>query len=130
MIDHVLDVVRVHKVSHAELACHFLTARVNVDTNDFVGTHHFGALNHVQADTAQTEHHHVGARFHFSGKQHGTHTSGNTATNVANLVERRIVANFRQRNFRRHNVVGEGGCAHVVMNRLAVEAETRGAVGH
>ena len=56
--------LRVDEVGHAELARHRLARRVEVDADDLVGAHHLRALDHVQADAAQAEHDHVGARLH------------------------------------------------------------------
>src|SRR5690606_10235087 len=76
VIHNVFDIIRVDEVRHTKLASHGFTLRVDIHANDFVGTHHFGALNHVQADTAQAEHHHISARFHVSGVEHRTQTGG------------------------------------------------------
>src|SRR6185312_4095358 len=52
------------------------------------------------------------------------------AADVANLVERRVLADLRDGDFRQHGVVGERRAAHVVMDRLAAEREAARAVGH
>src|SRR5712691_3235668 len=50
---------------------------------------------------------------------------------VADLVERRVLADFCHRDLRQHGEVRECRCAHVVMNnRLASKRKARGAIGH
>nr|GEU28163.1 hypothetical protein [Tanacetum cinerariifolium] len=129
-VHHVFHLVRINEMRHAELARHVLALGVDVDADDLVGAHHPGSLDHVQADAAQAEHDHVGARLHLGREHHGAHARGHAATDVAHLVERRIVADFGQRDFRHHDVVREGRRAHVVEQRLAVEREAAGRVRH
>ena len=103
-IDHVparsLHVLGVDEVRHAELAGHGFAFGVEVDADDLVGTHHLRALDHVQADASQAEHHHVGARLHLGGEQHRANAGGDAAADVADLVERRVLADLGQRRSR------------------------------
>ena len=43
------------------------------------------------------------------------------AADVANLVERRVLANFRHRDFRQDGIVGEGRGPHIVIELSAIE---------
>ena len=115
---------------HAELARHRLARRVQVDADDLVGAHHLRALDHVQADAAQAEDDHVRAGLDLGREDHRADAGGHAAADVADLVEGRILADLGQRDLRRHRVVAEGAGAHVVKDRLAVEAEAAGGVGH
>ena len=61
---------------------------------------------------------------------HRADAGSDAAADVADLVERRVLADLGQRDLRQHRVVGEGRAAHVVVDRLAADREAAGAVGH
>ena len=61
---------------------------------------------------------------------HRADAGGDAAADVADLVERRVLADFRDRDLRQHGEIGEGRAAHVVVQLLAIERKARGAVGH
>src|SRR5690554_2433484 len=130
VVDDVLDLLGVDEMRHAELAGHGFALGVQVYAYDLVGTHHLGALNNVQADTAQTKYHHIGSGLDLGGVQHRTQSGRDTATDVADLVERGIAADLGQRDFRHHNVIGKCRGAHVVVHRLAAHRKSRGAIRH
>ncbi|MNU90076.1 hypothetical protein D3C71_799310 [compost metagenome] len=115
---------------HAELARDGLARRVDVDADDLVGADHFRRLDHVQADAAQAEHGHVGARFHLGREQDGAHARRHAAADVAHLVEWRVGTDLCESNFRHDDVIRERGRAHVVEQRLAIEREAAGGVRH
>ena len=115
---------------HAEAAAPFLLGVVDVDADDLVGADHLGALDDVEADAAEAEHDDVGARRHLGGVDHRADAGGDAAADVAALVERRVLADLRHRDLRQHGEVREGRAAHVVIDRLALVAEARGAVRH
>src|SRR5882672_4250098 len=121
---------RIDEVSHAELAAERLARRVEVDAHDHVGADHARALQDVEPDAAQAEHDDVGARFDLGGVEHRADAGGDAAADVADLVERRDGADFRQRNLGQHGVVREGRAAHIVVDLLALERKARRAVGH
>jgi hypothetical protein len=83
-----------------------------------------------RADAAQAEHHDVGARLNLGGVDHCADARRHAAADVADLVERCVGANFRQRNLGQHGEVREGRAAHVVMDLRAFKRKARGAVGH
>src|SRR5690606_10588472 len=112
-IDDIFDILWIDEVRHAELARHRFAFRIEIDADDLVRTDHACRLDHVQADAAQAEHDDVGTGFHFRGEQHGTDAGRHAAADVADLVERRVFTDFRQRDFRYDDVVGEGRGAHV-----------------
>src|SRR3546814_4475779 len=72
----------IDEVGHAELLAQRLSGRVEVDADDLVGTHHAGALDHVEADAAEPEHHHVGPRLHLGGVHHRADPRGHPAADV------------------------------------------------
>jgi hypothetical protein len=95
-----------------------------------LGAGHARALEDVEADAAEAEHHHAAARLHLGRVDHRADAGGDAAADVADLVEGRVRADLRHRDLRHHRIVGEGRRAHVVEQRLAAEAEAAGAVGH
>ena len=64
------------------------------------------------------------------GVHHRADAGGDAAADVADLVERRVLADLRQRDLRQHGEVGERRGAHVVHHRRATAGEPAGAVGH
>src|SRR5262249_4158219 len=124
------DLLRVDEVGHAETLAPGLSLRIEVDAHDHVGAHETQALEHVETDTAEAEHDAVRARLDLGGVDHGADAGGHAAADVTNLVERRVRADFRHRDFGQHGEIGEGRRPHVVMNLAAFEREARRAVGH
>ena len=129
-IDHVVDFLGIDEMRHAELARHFLALGVDVDADDLVRAHHLRALDHVQAYAAQAEHHDIRAGFDLGREQHRAQPRGHAAAYVADLVERRVLADLGQRDLGHDRVVRECRCAHVVQYGLAIDAEAARAVGH
>src|SRR5690606_24995815 len=91
---------------------------VDIHADDAAGTGHPGTDARRQTDAAQTEDGHRGAGFHLGGIEHRADTGGDPATEQANLFQRRIFLDLGHRHFRYHRVFGEGGAAHVVVDRL------------
>ena len=104
--------------------------RVEVDADDHVGADHARALDHVEADAAEPEHDDVGAGLDLGGVDHRADAGGHAAADVADLVERRVLADLGDRDLRQHGVVGEGRAAHVVVASARRSREAAGAVGH
>src|SRR5690606_13301982 len=132
--DHLLDrlvvVFRVHEVRRAELAGELLLVRVDVDRDDAARLSHRRALDHAQADAAQAEHRDRRARAHLGGGEHGADAGRDPAAEQADLLERRLLADLRDRDLRQHRVLGERRRAHEVQDALAVLREAARAVGH
>ena len=78
----------------------------------------------------KSEHRDIGAGPDLGGVDDGADAGGHAAADVADLVEGRVLAHFRQRDLRQHREVGEGRAAHIVEDRVAVAAEAAGAVRH
>ena len=120
----------VDEVGHAEALAPRLLVVVDVDADDHVGAGELQALDDVEADAAEPEHDRLGAGLHLGGVEDGADAGGHAAADVADLVERRVLADLGDRDLRQHGVVGEGRGAHVVEQLLAAEREARGAVRH
>ncbi len=117
-------------MGHAELLGQRLAPGVDVDPDDLVGAGEPRALDHVEADAAEPEHHHVGAGFDLRRVDDRADAGGDAAADVADLVEGRVLADLGHGDFRQHRVVGEGRAAHVVVDAVAIDGEAAGAVGH
>ena len=105
-------------------------AGIEVDADDLVRADQLRALDHVEADAAEAEDDDVGAGLDLGREQHRADAGGDAAADVADGVERRVVADLRQRDLGNDDVVRERRRAHVVQDRLAVEREAARAVGH
>src|SRR3990167_194195 len=115
---------------HAESAAPFFLGVVDVDADDHVRPRYPRALQHVEADAAKSEHDDILAGPHLRRVDHGADAGGDAAADIAGLVERRVLADFRDRDLRQYGKVREGRTAHIVVDRLALVGEARGAVRH
>src|SRR3984893_6136595 len=131
MLDDIaIDLLGVDEMRHAEAAAPFFLGIVDIDADDFVGTNHPGALDDIEPDAAKPEHDHVGARRDLGGVDHRADARGYAAADVTALIEGRVFANFCDRDFRQHGKVRKRRAAHVMEDRLALVAGTRGAIWH
>jgi hypothetical protein len=64
------------------------------------------------------------------GIEDGANPGGDAATDIADLVERSVLANLGNRDLRQHREIRECGCAHVMVQLLALEREARRAIRH
>ena len=115
---------------HPELLGQCPAARVDVDADDHVGADHAAALHDIEADAAEAEHDDPGAGLDLGRVDDRADPGGDAAADVADLVERRVLADFRDRDLGQHGEIGEGRGAHIVVEHLAAEREAAGAVGH
>ena len=121
-----LDFLRVDEVRHAELARRAPCAPGLRSTPTIMSAPAMPrALDHVEADAAEAEHDDVGARLDLRRVDHRADAGGDAAADVADLVERRVLADLRQRDLRQHGVVGERRAAHVVMDLARRRCEKR-----
>ncbi len=114
----------------AEFLGQRLAGRIQIDADYFVGAHQTRTLNDIEADAAQAEHDHVGARLHFGGIDHRANAGGDAAADVAHLVKWRILTDLRHRNFGQHREIRECRAAHVVMHHVLTDGKTAGAIRH
>src|SRR5215831_7495700 len=103
-----LDLLWIDEVRRPELARELLTGGIQIDADDHVGAHHSRALHDVESYTSQAKDHDVGASLDFGGVDHRTDASGHAAADVTDLLERCVLADFRDGNFRQHGEVGKG----------------------
>src|SRR6266851_9162236 len=125
-----LDLARVDEMGHAEGFGQGTAARVDVDPDDHIGADHAAALHDIEPDAAEPEHDDPGAGLDLGGVDDGADPGRHAAADVADLVEWRVLADFRYRDFGQNGEIRERRGAHVVVDRLAPEREPAGAVGH
>lgn len=77
-----------------------------------VGADELGALDHVQANAAEAKHDDIRARLDLRGVRHGANAGGDTAPDISNFIEGRVIAHLRQRYFGKHGEVRERGTSH------------------
>ena len=109
---------------HAEFLGERAAAGVEVDADDHVGADQSAALDDVEPDAAEAEHDDLGAGLDLGGVDHRADAGGDAAADVADLVERRVLADLGDRDLRQHREIGEGRGAHVVVDRLAAAARS------
>jgi hypothetical protein len=124
------DLVGIDEMRHAEALAPLLLGIVGVDPDDHLGTHEPQSLDHVEADAAQPEHDAFRARLDLCGVDHCAYSGRHPAADVTDLLERSVLANFRDRDLRQHGEIRKGRAAHIVMHHLAADGEARAAVGH
>src|SRR5207302_907043 len=91
-------ILRIDEMRHAELLGEGAPARVHIDADNHIGTDHAAALYDVEPDAPQPEHDDVGARLDFGGVDDGADPGRDAAADVADLVERRVLADLRDRD--------------------------------
>src|SRR5450631_1879383 len=124
------DLFGVHEMSQAKFLSEGLTSRIQIHTDDFVCTHHACALNDIETDPAQTEHHDIRPSLDLGGIDYRANPRRHTATDVTHLIEGRVLTDFRHGDFRYYRKIRERGTPHVVMNHIFTDGEAAGAVRH
>ena len=124
------DFLRIDEVGHAELLGERAAPRIEVDADDAVRADQLRALHDVQADAAQAEHDDVRARLDLRRVDDRADAGRDAAADVADLVERRVLADLRERDLRQHRVIRERRAAHVVMDLVLADREAARAVRH
>src|SRR3546814_10093922 len=93
-----LDLLRVNEMGHAGLAPPFFSVGIDIDADDHVGARHLRALKHVEADAAETENDDIVAGNDLRRVHDCADASGDTATDIAAGLERRVFSDFRNRD--------------------------------
>jgi len=75
------------------------TVGIEVDADDHLGADEAAPLDDVQANAAETEYNAFGAGFDLCGIDHGADPGRDAAADVTHLIERRVLADFRDRDF-------------------------------
>ena len=125
-----VELFRIDEVRHAELLAERLSSWVRIDADDHRGTYESCALDDIEPDAAQSEDDDASTWLDLGGIDDGSDSCCNAATDVADLVEGRVLADFGEGDLRHDGVFGEGGSSHVVEELFAVEREAGGSVGH
>src|SRR5690606_13610417 len=132
--DHFLDgtvvIQRVDAVGGAELLGHLEFLGIDVDADDAASLRLDRAQDGGQTHATQTEHGNRRARLDLRVVEYRTHAGGDATAQQTDFLQRRVLGDLGDRDFRQHRVFGEGGGAHVVENGLAAFGETAGAIGH
>src|SRR5690606_14967294 len=128
--DVAVDLGRVDEMGHAEALAPFLLRVVDVDADDHVGTGKLEALDHVEADSTEAEHGSRCADLDLGRVDDGTDAGRHAAADVADLVERRVRIDLRDRDLGQDREVREGRATHVVEDLVLADREAAGAVGH
>src|SRR5881396_1441241 len=124
------DLLGIDKMGRAKLARDCLPLRIEVNPNNQVRAGHAGALDHVQADSSQSEDDDVVAGLNLGGVDHRADARGDATADIADLVKWGVFAHLCYANLGEHRVVGKGGCAHVVVEHLVVKRKPACPVRH
>jgi len=122
--------LRVDEVRHPELPAPFLAVGIDVDTDDHARARHPRALQHVEADAAQAEHDDVVARPDLGGVDHRADARRHTAADIAARLERRVLADLRDRDLGQDGEVREGRANPYNGRSSRLVAEAAVTVGH
>src|SRR5271169_6118619 len=92
------DLLRVDEMGHPEFFGESSAFGIEVDPDDHIGADHAAALDDVQSDPAEAKDHDVGAGVDLGRVDHRADPGGDAAANVADLVERRVLADLCHRD--------------------------------
>lgn len=124
------DFLRVHEFSGTELLGDLELARIDVDSDDSARTSHLAAHDDSKADSSQTPDSASAAWFDPSCVQGRSISGGNTTSEQADFVQRRLFVDLADGDLSDDCVLREGRAAHEVEQLLAVAAESGCSVGH
>ena len=103
---------------------------VDVDADDHVGADKAQALDDVEPDAAQPEDDGRCAGLDLGRVDHGADAGRDAAADVADLVERRVLADFRDGDLRQHRVVSRTSTCPCSGAPSSPRREAAGAVRH
>ena len=116
-----IDVAWVDEVGHAEFLAPLTLVAVHVNADEHGRSYQLESLQDIEADTAKIEYDKIRTWYYFCSFHHGAHAGRNSTSDVANFVERCVLAVFRERNFWHNGIIGEIRRTHVVVDGLAFE---------
>src|SRR5947209_19748137 len=102
------DVLRVDEMRHPEALAPGLAVGIDINPDDHVGAGKPQPLDDIETDAAEPKYDGGGAGLDLGGVEHGADPGRHTAADVADLVERRVLADFRERDLRQHDEIREG----------------------
>src|SRR5215472_16109743 len=124
------DFFRIDEMGHPEFLGHRAPAGVEIDADDHAGADHAAALDHIEPNPAEAKDDDIGAGLDLGSVDDGADPGRHAAADVADLVERRVLPNLRDRDFGQHRKVRERRGTHVMVDLIAAERKAAGAVRH
>jgi hypothetical protein len=115
---------------HAEALAPLFLVVVEIDTDDHVRAHEPQTLDDIEPNAAEAEHNGLGAGLHLCRVDHRADARRHAAADVADLFERCVWPDFRDRDFRQYGEIRKGRRAHIMMQLLAAHRETRRPIRH
>mmetsp|Transcript_9330 Transcript_9330/g.21198 ORF Transcript_9330/g.21198 Transcript_9330/m.21198 type:complete len:292 (-) Transcript_9330:39-914(-) len=120
----------VDEVRAPEISRRLELVRIQVDANDHRCAGKLARLHHAQTHGTEAKHGHALSSLHIDGVPSSTQACGNATTEQARLLQGHRLVDFRGTDFGDHGVFAECRASHEVVQRLALAAQTRRAVGH
>ena len=117
------DAARVDELRRAEAPRDRFLFGIGVDADDCLRAGEARALHDVEPDAAEAEHYDRAAALDLRGEQRSPQASRRAAADVADWIERRVVANFGDRIDGQHGVFSERAQAPQLRDRFAAERE-------
>src|SRR5262249_15165904 len=121
------DFLWIDEMRHAEALAPSLLVRVEIDADDHVGAGEAQTLDDVEPNAAEAADDALGAGLDLRRVDHRTDAGGDAAADVADLVERGILADFRHRDLRQHSEIAEGRAAHIPYSDGSSRCRSRSA---
>jgi hypothetical protein len=103
---------------------------VDINTNDTSSSSLDATLDDGQADTAKAKDSASGSLLNLSSVKSGTITSGDTATQQANLTQSSLLGDLSNGDLGNDGVISKAGNTHVVEDSLSLAGETRCSIRH
>ncbi len=107
-------IIGVDEMRHAKFSRHRFSLGIDINTDNFIRTHHASTLYDIQTDSTQAKHNDIAASFHLGGIDDCANAGGYSAADVTHFIKRSIFTNLCQCYFRYDRVIGESGCSHVM----------------
>src|SRR3546814_16001416 len=82
------------------------------------------------ADAAQAENNDIRPRFHPRGPDDRAYAGRHAATDIADLIEGRVLPNLRNGDFGQHSEIGKGRAAHIMIEHLTAQGEAARTIVH
>src|SRR3546814_2419694 len=82
------------------------------------------------ADAAQAENNDIRPRFHPRGPDDRAYAGRHAATDIADLIEGRVLPDLRNGDFGQHSEIGKGRAAHIMIEHLTAQGEAARTIGH
>src|SRR5262249_46163308 len=97
-----LHVGWIDEMRHPEFFCDGAAIGIEIHAHDHFCADKTQARYHVEANSAEAKHDAACSGFYLGGVHHRADTGGDAASDVADLLERRVLADLRHRDLRQH----------------------------